>query len=916
MMPVPNSNGFIRILSLDNALGSNYEWCIMNYNTNSMKWKKFTLLQLFIALVVLICLPQPVPAQEVPDPAVFLPLIFKQPNSSDATGPLIDSITTNLTDYSNNQVPRYKKFEVTFNLSTAAKDLQFPYDSNPPAGIEAGSGVTVNALFTPDNWQTVFTQPAFYYQNFEHEVKGGKDWIYPTDNFVWKVRFAPNQIGVWEYKLVAIDATGGSETPVDTFTVVSSQSGGFVQVSQTDPRYFEFDDGSYFPALGYNLSYRNVDWINPIQQNQDDFQMMSDNGIQLIRIWLSQWSIYGSTWSPWKSFNPAHQSQEPDARLRHDAAPPFNLTAADPPIAVPESEVFLWLSHDETMFSDGWQWDFTPCMVIGWESPSLPVKQNTDYRIRVRYKEQNLIGPKVSGSPFGFTIKSGGWLWGQNETQRCYYPGTGTVLAASYSSTANWHHYPDLKNSDWQILEGQFNSGASDFIDQLYLTIENATSGSIFVDYVWLEENLGNGQYGPNIVYKPWMAHHQYIDQRNSFAFDKVLDLANQYDIYFKLVVLEKQDYVLNMFEFDGSPSSYLPSQNPQDLFYGNGRETSGKTKVRWLQEAWWRYLQARWGYSPHIHSWELLNEGPPGDQRHWILADEFGKYMHCRVFEEPDDGDCGYDHPNDHLVTTSFWSGFPYDFWNNTSGDYPDIDYADQHLYASQSSDFDATQFSYDLSMLRGAYRLPDGTTNPSSVGKPVMRGETGWLPNNTDHFAENATRGIWLHNFIWAGLNPGGVIESYWVGAPIQSQIYKAGFHDHRPMFKAFHNFISNISLNNGHYQDAVAITSNDNLRAWGQKDTVNDCGHLWVQNKNHTWKNIIDGASISKESGTVAISGFQPNKTYKLEWWDTYQIDPVQQIIKTENVTTQSNGTLSIAINNLDTDVALRIVSQSGC
>lgn len=849
---------------------------------------------------------------------VFLPIIIKSPAGITTDGPTIGAVSDNLASYSSGKVPRYQKLELTFPVQTVATNLYWPYDAAAPPGLEPGVGVTVNALFTPDNWQTVYTQPAFYFQDFQYQAKAGKDWLYPSSNFAWKVRFSPDEIGVWHYKLVATDASGHTETPVASFQVTTSSNHGFVQVSQTDPRYFEFSDGLYFPGLGYNLNYRNLDWVNPVQGNQAQFQTMSGNGIKLARTWLSQWSIFGSAWSPWKSHNPIHQVQEPDARLRHDAAQPFNLPPDSPnPIALPDSEVFLWLANDEQIFPDGYQWDFAPCMTLGWESPSLAVKQNTNYRLRVRYKTQDLTGPKVSGQPFGFTVKRGGWLWDDSDiTKRCYYPNTGTLLAASYSTTANWSHAPDPEHSGWEILEGRFNSGKSDFIDQLYLAIENAASGNVFVDYVWLEEDLGNGQFGPNVVYKPWMAFHQYFDQRDAFAFDQALTLAEQYDLYLKLVVLEKQDYLLNIFEFDGSLSPYLPSQNPNWLFYGNGRESTGKTKVRWLEETWWRYLQARWGYSPAIHSWELLNEGPPGDDRHSILADEFGKFMHCRVFNQPAGGDCTYDHPNDHLVTTSFWGGFPYDFLNNTSGQYPDIDYADQHLYASQTADFDAAQFSYDLSMQRGAYRLPNGALNPDSVGKPVMRGETGWIANGVDHFAQNESNGLWLHNFIWAGLNPGGLMESYWVGGTTQNHIYRTGSHDHRPMFKTFANFISGIPLNNGHYRDAAATVSTGTLRAWGQKDVANGCAHLWVQNKNNTWKNAVDQVPVAPVSGTVGLTGFKPNQSYQVQWWNTFQPDAAQQITQVTSVTASGSGALSLAVSNLASDVAVKIIDANGC
>ena len=50
--------------------------------------------------------------------------------------------------------------------------------------------MTVNALFTPDDWQTVYSQPAFYYQEFDYALKGGQDWLNPTNDFSWKVRFS------------------------------------------------------------------------------------------------------------------------------------------------------------------------------------------------------------------------------------------------------------------------------------------------------------------------------------------------------------------------------------------------------------------------------------------------------------------------------------------------------------------------------------------------------------------------------------------------------------------------------------------------------------------------------------------------------------------------------------------------------
>ncbi|MCB0197671.1 MAG: hypothetical protein KDJ65_37345, partial [Anaerolineae bacterium] len=581
-------------------------------------------------------------------------------------------------------------------------------------------------------------------------------------------------------------------------------------------------------------------------------------------------------------------------------------------LALPESELFLWLSHNEKAFSDGYQWDFVPCINLGWLSPELPLKPHTDYRLRVRYKEEGLTGPKFAGEGYGFAVKTGGWLWDDNnEKARCYHPETGEKLAASYQENPKWSHYPDPEHEGWEILEGHFNSGDRDFLGYFYLAIENATAGNVFVDYLWMEEEMGNDQFGPNVVYRPWMAHHQYFEQRNGFVFDKIVEQAADNDLYLKLVVLEKNDFTLNIFEPNGS----LFPNNPEDnaLFYGNGRETNRKSKTRWLQEAWWRYLQARWGYSPHIHSWELLNEGDPGSTEHYILADEMGKYFQQSFIPEGQTTP----HPNMHLVTTSFWNNYPTAFWN--SNDYPYIDYADIHHYIHEGdtqpfADIYTTDDFYDAALVSEKLSTYYGAKEENGSGKPLIRGETGFLFDEQDPFSTNLTEGTWLHNLLWAGVNAGGMIELYWTGSPTQDHIVNPDAHDYRPMFGNFYNFIKDIPLNNGNYQDAEPTSSSSDIRVWGQKDTKNDQAHLWLQNTRHTWKNVADDASIAPVSGTITLDGFSPDQPYTVQWWDTYGLDTTQQILKTETVRSQDDGVLELSVDDLSTDTAVKIFAES--
>jgi hypothetical protein len=190
--------------------------------------------------------------------------------------------------------------------------------------------------------------------------------------------------------------------------------------------------------------------------------------------------------------------------------------------------------------------------------------------------------------------------------------------------------------------------------------------------------------------------------------------------------------------------------------------------------------------------------------------------------------------------------------------------------------------------------------------IDKPVIRGEVGWLFTGDDLFAQNASNGVWLHNFIWAGVNPGGLIEHFWVGAPTHQQIFQSGSHDHRPEFRSYYDFIKNVPLNNGFYKDAEAQASDPALRAWGQKDTTHGRAHLWIQNKHHTWSNVARDVAIPPVSATVVISGFTPGSNFRVIWWGTYQ----GKSMPTQTIKSDPSGNLFLSISNLKTDVAVKI------
>ena len=358
--------------------------------------------------------------------SLFLIAFFTLPGSVEAA-PAISGISDNSGSYAGSAIPKFDKLEITFSVTTAASRPYLPFDPSPPTGITPATGITVEGLFSSDNWQTTLSQPGFYYQNFDHQVKGTRDWLYPQNSYSWKIRFAPNREGVWQYKLKVQDSSGTTETTPQSFTVGSSANKGFIKVSPTDSRYFEFEDGTFFPGLGYNMNFDQISWNNPIQQNQVNFQQMGQNGIQFIRLWLSQWAIHANSWSIWRAF--------PGRSFGY--VPVDGIDFAD---HYPGRELSLAVGK------------YGPCNVVeGLKARPALVKGNV-YRVRARVKPVNITGPSASGSPFGFVIKTGDWLWDNTDTtKRCNYPGTGSVIAATYSGV-NWTPTPAPKAPRWLLL--------------------------------------------------------------------------------------------------------------------------------------------------------------------------------------------------------------------------------------------------------------------------------------------------------------------------------------------------------------------------------------------------------------------------------------------------------------------------------
>jgi len=144
----------------------------------------------------------------------------------------------------------------------------------------------IRVEFTSPSGKTVDVG-AFWYQ--EYDATGRRRLGEPG----WKARFTPTETGEWS-AVARIPSRGLESTPVN-FSVGESDRPGFVRVHPSNPRYFAFDDGSFFFPIGLNIA-----WWSGAGDALTDYKKWMDpfaaNGGDTIRVWMAEWS-FGIEWN-------------------------------------------------------------------------------------------------------------------------------------------------------------------------------------------------------------------------------------------------------------------------------------------------------------------------------------------------------------------------------------------------------------------------------------------------------------------------------------------------------------------------------------------------------------------------------------------------------------------------------------------
>jgi len=725
-------------------------------------------------------------------------------------GPAVGNITTNTT------TPRvYEKYEVTFDVVTVADQPMFMYDPNPPAGAEKYSGVTVEGVISLPDGQEV-TQPAFY---FEGTTRAGNNYQLSGIR-AWKLRYSPQQIGEHQVSIRVTDASGTLTTPVGSFTAEAPTRHGFIQVSERDPRYFEFSDGTLYWPIG-------MTWTGAEIPEGGS----APSAINYDRPWMAGSGAWSSNWARWKSSDEKLGNE--GMGIHYSFLEHYPSSEISQHIHAPDGNrmwISCWLDDDYCAQIEG----------------------GKTYQVKLRVKTQGISGPAQAGIPYGLMIKNHDWPPDNFEE--------------AMRSAPSWIPIID-QDTDWHTVVTRFTaqSGSNDFT--IYL--DNVTAGEAFVDELSIREVLGDGSLGPEQIRNPRADWHTYVEQRPMAAFDDEVTAGEANGINLRYVVHDKNDRLINAITTYGVFADY-----------GSGYYQPENTKATWLQKQWWRYLVARLGYSTAIFGWELNNEGPPDDGTgsHARTAQIFAKWMH--------DLDA---HP--HLASTSFWCCWEPTFWGDNA-QFPDVDFADIHHYGSPT---DMVQWYLDEA-------LP---VIESQVGKPVVRGETGIMQgentNDMDTSLLNPNPGIWYHDMLWSQLHYSAMFEiGYWYaehGAAIIG--------GRTPHAQAFANFVRDLDLNAGGYEDIAATSDQAKFQILGQKNIAENRAHGWIHHADHTWKTVMDSGEPAGVSGTITFM-MNPNTAYTVSWYDTY----AGTIINTEQVMSDSGGMVTLSVENLSSDVAFKI------
>jgi hypothetical protein len=181
-------------------------------------------------------------------------------------------------------VPLYTQVEITIE--------------NVPASTSPGNPdeIAVDMLLKTPSGKEI-SVPAFAMKNVQRTVGTQVKWN-PVGDFIWKVRFAPEEIGDYSGTIQVKIKNGSAQKLQDvSLKAVSSKKKGFIRVAKNNPLAFEYSTGEPFTAIGECIAWssQKVSTKDPIELFAKWIDKMAAQGGNYFRIWLATYFGDGLT---------------------------------------------------------------------------------------------------------------------------------------------------------------------------------------------------------------------------------------------------------------------------------------------------------------------------------------------------------------------------------------------------------------------------------------------------------------------------------------------------------------------------------------------------------------------------------------------------------------------------------------------
>ena len=150
--------------------------------------------------------------------------------------------------------------------------------------------IRIDATFTAPSGRVLIV-PAFWYEDFTRTLVAGEQVLAPAGVPEWRLRFTPDEAGVYALSLkIALQGKPADTAQETHFTVTSApltEHHGWVRTA-SDRRYFETSDGRSLRLIGANVCWGGA----RATYNYDLwFSSMRDAGENYARIWFAPWSM-------------------------------------------------------------------------------------------------------------------------------------------------------------------------------------------------------------------------------------------------------------------------------------------------------------------------------------------------------------------------------------------------------------------------------------------------------------------------------------------------------------------------------------------------------------------------------------------------------------------------------------------------